>query len=132
MKFTVQQHQKKDFYETFCKWLAGHNFPEINQQILPENVFVCYEDDVPIYCIWVYFTDSKLCWIAWPASNKNVNYKRKENGLRFLMETVSKYCKKKKIQIILTTSGTESIIEPLLKSGFEIGDTGINHYTKRL
>jgi hypothetical protein len=132
MEFIVHKHSKEDFYPIFCKWLSGHSFPEINKDILPENVFVCYDDEVPIYCIWVYFTDSKLCWLAFPASNKNVNYKKKRGGLEFLLESVIKYCKRKKILTVITTSGTESIIEPLLKSGFTVGDEGVNHYLKKI
>jgi hypothetical protein len=132
MEFIVHKHSKEDFYSIFCKWLSGHSFPEINKDILPENVFVCYDDEVPIYCIWVYFTDSKLCWLAFPASNKNVNFKKKRGGLEFLLESVIKYCKRKKILTVITTSGTESIIEPLLKSGFTVGDEGVNHYLKKI
>ena len=132
MKFTVKQHSKEDFYETFSKWIAGHHFPPLDKRILPENVFVCYSDDIPVYCVWVYFTDSKLCWIAWPASNSNVISNRKKGGKRFLFEAVSKYCKKKKILLLLTTSSTETIIDSLLLSGFEEGDKGVNHYVKKL
>jgi hypothetical protein len=60
MEFIVHKHSKAEFYPIFCKWLEGHNFPEISDLILPENVFICYADEVPIYCIWLYRTDSKL------------------------------------------------------------------------
>jgi hypothetical protein len=97
MEFIVHKHSKAEFYPIFCKWLEGHNFPEISDLILPENVFICYADEVPIYCIWLYRTDSKLAWLAWPASNKNVNYKKKVGGMEFLLESVLKYCKRKNI-----------------------------------
>lgn len=132
MEFRVHKHSKAEFYPIYCKWLEGHDFPIINGAILPENVFTCYADEVPIYCIWLYFTDSKLCWVAFPASNKNVNYKKKIGGMEFLLNAVLKYCKRKKIETVITTSSTEAIIEPLLKAGFSIGDTGVNHYVKKV
>lgn len=132
MSFSVKKHSKEEFYETFCKWLDSQNFPQINKEILPENCFVAYVDEIPCYCIWVYFTDSKLAWIAFPASNKNVSYKKKQGGLDYLINYVCDYLKRKKILTVITTSGTENVIKVLEKSGFEIGDSQINHYIKKL
>ena len=132
MTFSVKRYDKSDFYETFSKWLLNHKFPLINDLVLPENVFVCSVDEVPCYCIWIYFTDSKLAWIAFPASNPNVSYKKRVNGLSYLINYVCDYAKKKKILSIITTSGTESVIESLIKNQFEIGDRNINHYTRKL
>lgn len=132
MEFIVHKHSKAEFYPIFCKWLEGHKFPIVSSLILPENVFICYADEVPIYCIWLYFTDSKLAWLAWPASNKNVNYKKKIGGMEFLLESVLKYCKRKKILTVITTSGTQTIIDPLLKVGFDLGDSAVNHYTRKI
>jgi len=132
MEFIVKKHSKEEFYETFCKWLDQHSFPLINELVLPNNVFVCYVGEIPIYCIWLYFTDSKLCWVAFPASNKNVNYKKRLGGMEFLLDSVSRYCKRKKIVSIITTSSTESVIKPLLNSGFELGDSNVNHYIKKI
>lgn len=132
MNYTVKKHSKLDFYPTYSKWVEGHNFPLVSDLILPENVFVVYNGEVPIYCIWVYFTDSRLSWVAFPASNKNVNYKQKIGGMEFLLKEVTKYCKRKKILMMITTSNTESINEALLKADFVVGDKGVNHFYKTL
>jgi hypothetical protein len=132
MDYVVRKHSKPSFYNTFCKWLVDHKFPVISDVILPENVFVCYVDEKPIYCIWLYFTDSKLCWIAFPASNKNIDYAYKKGGMDYLLETVLKYCKKKKILTVITTSNTKSIEDSLINSGFALGDEGVNHYLKTI
>lgn len=132
MKYSVKQHPKKEFYPIYCKWLETHNFPAIAEILLPENVFVFYTDEVPCYCLWLYFTDSKLCWIAFPASNKNVNFNKRNCGMEFLLNEVLKYCKKKKIAMVITTSNTEKIMESLLITGFVEGDKGVNHYVKIL
>ena len=133
MTFEVKQLNRKEFYPTFCKWLFEHNFPAISDAILPENVFVCHSDGLPIYAIWFYFTDSKsLAWLGWPVSNKNINFKKRDGGMEFLLEYVSNYAKKKKISLLFTTSNTEGVISPLLKNGFLIGDTKVNHYLKNI
>lgn len=71
-------------------------------------------------------------WIAFPASNKNVNYKQRIGGMEFLLEHIKNYAKKKGITTLFTTSGTESIIESLTKSGFEVGDANVNHFTIKI
>ena len=132
MAFEVKKHSKEEFYEIFSKWLDLHHFPRINKEVLPENCFVCYKNDLPIYSFWVYYTDSKLMWIAFPASNKNVNYKKRLGGMEFLLEHIKEYAKRKGIITLFTTSSTESIIESLTKSGFEIGDTNVNHMVYKI
>jgi len=131
MSFIVKKNSKEEFYEIFCKWLETQNFPLINKEVLPTNCFVCYADEVPCYCIWMYFTDSKLAWLAFPASNKNVNYNKKKGGLEFLINYVCDYLKRKRIVTAFTTSGTESVISALENTGFEVGDSCV-HYIKKL
>lgn len=129
----MKKHNKSEFYKTFSHWLDLHHFPRINELILPENVFVTYDkDDYPIYCVWFYFTDSKLAWIAFPASNKNIAYKKRQYGLDFLIKYVCNYAKKKGFLTVITTSGTDSVIESLTKNEFELGDSNISHYIKKL
>jgi len=132
MAFEVRKHSKEEFYEQFCKFLDLHHFPRIHKDVLPELVFVCYVKDIPIYSFWFFRTDSKLAWIAFPASNKNVNYKQRIGGMEFLLEHIKNYAKKKGIMTLFTTSGTESIIESLTKSGFEAGDANVNHFTIKI
>ena len=132
MNFQVKKHSKEEFYETFCNWLATQSFPLINKEILPENVFVLYSDEVPCYCVWIYYTDSKLAWLAFPASNKNVNYNKKKGGLPYLFNHVCDYLKKKKILTAFTTSSTSAVIEALKNSNFEVGDTNVSHFIRKL
>lgn len=133
MDFQVRKHSKEEFYDTFLNWLVSQSFPLINKEVLPEVCFVLYSGEVPCYSVWVYFTSSKgLAWIAFPSSNKDVNYNKKQGGLTYLFNFVNDYLKKKKILTVFTTSGTENVIKALKESGFEEGDSNISHYVKPL
>lgn len=132
MLFSVKKYSKEEFYEIFSKWLETQNFPSINKEVLPNNCFVCYADEIPCYCVWVYFTDSKLAWIAFPASNKNVNYNNKIGGLDFLINYVCNYLKNKKMLTVFTTSSTDSVTRSLEKNNFEIGDSNVSHFFRKL
>lgn len=131
MSFSVKKHSKEEFYDIFCKFLETQKFPLISKEVLPENCFVCYVDDIPCYSIWVYFTDSKLAWLSFPASNKNVSYNKKRGGLDYLMNYVCDYLKRKKILTAFTTSSTENVMISLEKNGFEKGDY-CTHFVRKL
>lgn len=134
MSFTVKKHSKEEFYQTFNKLLDLHKFPRINDKVLPEIAFAVYgENDIILYCFWFYFTSSKgLAWLAFPVSNKNINFNKREGALEFLLEHISNYAKRKGIITLFTTSSTEGVIQPLLKNGFDLGDQAVNHYVKSL
>lgn len=129
MGFEIKKHQKLEFYETFVKWCNQHKFPRISEEVLPENVFVCYnEDEIPVYCVWFYYTDSKLAWLAFPVSNNKIDYKKRKFGFDFLMIQIANYAKKKNIKMLFTTSSTESVVNSLDKAGFVQGDLNVNQY----
>lgn len=134
MSFHVQKHSKEEFYAEFIRLLDLHKFPRINDKVLPEIAFSVYgEDGIILYSFWFYFTSSKgLAWLAFPVSNKNIQFKKREGALAFLLEHISNYAKRKGIITLFTTSGTEGVIQPLLKNGFELGDESVNHYIKPL
>ena len=133
MKYLVKKQAKSDFYEIFERWSNLHKFPLMSKEILPENAFVCYnEDDDPIYSVWFYHTDSKLAWTAFPMSNKNIRYNKRERGLDFLFNYVNKYAKKKGYLSLITTSNTKEVISSLEKNGFLEADMNVNQYVKKL
>jgi hypothetical protein len=132
MSYKVIKHLKQDFYEDFCKLCDLHKFPRIHIDLLPEICFACYLDEVLIYSVWLYRTDSKLAWIAFPISNNKILHKKRKGGLDYLFNFVENYCKKKGIKMIFTTSSTEKIIETVINQGWQEGDANVNHYTKIL
>ena len=132
MQFTVKKHSKADFYSIYAKWLEQHNFPVLSDKILGENIFVCYRDDEPIYAVPFWFTDSKICIIAFVASNKSISYNQKKGGMDYLISEVIKYAKRKKMLTIYTTTTTESVIISLKNNGFTNGDLDSSQFFKKI
>lgn len=131
MAFSVKQLPKSEFYDIFASWLNSHDFPLIRESVLPENAFVCYSYGIPVYCYWVYFTGTALAWLGYSASNKEVPFSQREGGLGVLVTEIENYCKTLGIEILFTTTGTEAIMNPLIESGFTVGDACV-HLTKKL
>jgi len=132
MTYTVKKHSKEEFYPIYKKWLEQHSFPILNDKILGENIFVCYQEDVPIYAMPFWFTDSKICIIAFVASNKKVSYNKKRGGMDCLISEIIKYAKRKSMMTIYSTTTTESVITSLKNNGFTNGDLDSSQFFKTL
>jgi len=130
MQYTVKKHSKEEFYPIYQKWLEQHNFPILSDKILGDNIFVCYREDVPIYAMPFWFTDSKICIIAFVASNKKVGYNKKRGGMDFLISEIIKYAKRKSMMTIYTTTTTDSVITSLKNNGFTNGDLDSSQFFK--
>ena len=133
MKFTVKKHSTEEVYETMCSFWDMHKFPRVDLSYLPQNTFIVYLEEIPIYSMCFYFTDAKgLAWIAWQISNKNVPFKKRDGALAILLNHIENYAKKKGVKMIITTSNTEPVVDVLTKSGFKVADQNINQYIKAL
>ena len=120
------------FYPTMKAWWEGHNFPVLDRNFLPEEVFVCYNGHIAIYSICFYHTDSGLCWIGFPVSNPDVDKETKEGGFSNLLEAVSEYAKQCGYNFMFTTSPIKHVQDILVSSDFNLGDENVNHYLKIL
>lgn len=122
----------KDFYPILEYWWERHHFTAVSRGILPPEVFVVSKGETPIYSMFLYETNSGLCWIAWPLSNPDVSKTEKEGGLDFLIKKVSEYAKEKGFIVSFTTSPVRPVQESLKREGYQEGDVKVNHYLKIL
>ena len=122
MELVVRKKAKQEFLPTYKKWLEEHQFPTNCVAIMPENFFVCYCDEVPIYAVPFWHTDSKIAIIAFIASNKKANSKLKKGGLDYLIEQVIGYAKRKKYSCIFSPTTNETIIKSFYNNQFIDGD----------
>jgi hypothetical protein len=131
MKFTVIQELKKDFYPTYQAMCERHSFPAFAYPLLPESVFVCYNENKDVlYSIWVYNTDSGLAWMAFPVSNLEIKSEDRIGAFDFLIAEVEKWAKRQSYLFLFTTTGNKSVINALENNEFNIGDTNVDHYYK--
>lgn len=122
MELVVRKQSKLEFLPTYTKWLEKHQFPANCTSIMPENFFVCYADETPIYALPFWHTDSKICVIAFIASDKNANHRLKKGGLDYLIQQVIGYAKRKKYLAIFSSTTNETIIKSFYANEFVDGD----------
>lgn len=128
----VKLVKTESFYPIMQQWWKGHNFSEVSPSMLPETTFVCFKDDVPIYSMCFYNTDSNLCWLGWQIANPDTTRRQRRGGLRYLFTEIEKYARYVGYHVMFTTSNTPSVEATMKERDFQTGDTNVNHYIKIL
>ena len=134
MSFIVKKHSREEFYQVYNSWIENHGMPlnSVSIEVLPSNIFVCYNEEIPIYAIPFWFTDSRIAIASMVVSNKKINYKKRIGGLEFLVLHIIKYAKTKKLLSIFSPTKNDKFIEVLLKVGFVQGDEDSSQYFKKI
>ena len=128
----VEQKLTKEIYEMMKDWWLGNNFQVVSPSLLPQTTFVCYNDDeVPIYTMCFYHTDSNLAWIGWQLKNPDKSVDR-TGGLDYLFEAMEDFAKVNGYQVMFTTSNTPPVEEIMKNRQFNVGDRDVHHYLKLL
>lgn len=130
--FIVKKHKKEEFYSIYCNWSESHGFPIMNKQVLPELCFVCYNDEIPIYAMWYWFTDSKISILGFMMSDKTANYKLKIGGKQALIKRIIEYAKSKKQLLLYCPTTSKSVIDVIKEFGFFQGDSDSSQYFLQL
>lgn len=118
----------KMFYPTMVKWWEQHNWEVIKESSLPSLVFVSNNGTDDTYCCTLYETDSNFGFVAWQISNKEV--KKDPDDLVLIFNKIEEYAQKIGIEILFTTSGSQTVENALVDSGYKLGDTHVNQYYK--
>jgi|GEM_PF-3945098 len=129
----VELTRTKDSYSIISAWWKERNFPIVKPSILSQYTFLCYNDqDIPVYSMCFYNTDSDLCWIGWQASNPFVEKEDKEGCFDYLFKEIEKYAKELEYDTIFTTSNVGPVVDVLKNNNYKEGDEQVNHYLKTI
>lgn len=125
----VRVEKVEDFYKTMVKWWKQHDWKPLSINALPEKVFIIKRDNIDLYCCTLYETDSAFGIIAFQISNKEAT-NRKEGDLKMLFFAIEDYARDRGIEILFTTSSSPNVENELIDSGYILGDTNVNQYTR--
>lgn len=130
--FSCRIVDKVDFYDTLCEWWSEWKFPVLDIDSLPNNIFVVSKNEIDLYAIPVWLSDSNMCLLGFISGNKRTKKTDRANSLDYLVKYTESYLKDSGRKYIITVSGT-----PVLKKLFSDNDyilTGnnINEYIKKL
>lgn len=126
------RYRTMDIYIKVCEWWKAHGWPMLAPDFLPFEGYIISKDEVELYAVFLYVTDSSVCWLTFPVSNPEATHEQKQGGLEQLFLDVAEDAKKEGFRYMFTTSPLPRIQEALINTGFNLGDQNVNHYMKLL
>lgn len=120
-------------YEMLVDWWKFWKFPAPPIEMLPDSGVIVNKDGVDICAGFIYFTNSKTCWIEFIVSNPNV--RQKEDRREAIISVIDILCsvgKNNGYTIAYTSLKNESLQNKYLECGFIEGSKNCNEYIKRL
>ncbi len=126
--FKKRIEHKENFYKTIEQWWVDNDFPNIGFSAMPENIFIVSKDDVDLYAVPLYITDSSICIIGFPTGNKTADKEIKVGALDFIIEEIKKDIKEIGYDTILTASMNPKLMDLFVRCGFSVTDEGTTPY----
>ena len=96
MEFNINELNPSDYDEVLVNWWKEWGWTPPPKEFLPEDgqggIMVSYKNK-PVCAGFVYFTNSKVSWVEWIISDKNVDKKLRHNAVQFLIGVLTNACK---------------------------------------
>lgn len=120
-------------YEMLIDWWKFWKFPAPPIEMLPDSGVIVNKDGVDICAGFIYFTNSKTCWIEFIVSNPNVRQKEdRREAITSVIDILCSVGKNNGYTIAYTSLKNESLQNKYLECGFIEGSKNCNEYIKRL
>jgi hypothetical protein len=120
-------------YEMLVDWWKFWRFPAPPIEMLPDSGVIVNKDGVDICAGFIYFTNSKTCWIEFIVSNPSVKQKEdRREAITNVIEVLCSIGKNNGYTIAYTSLKNESLQNKYLECGFIEGSKNCNEYVKRL
>lgn len=120
-------------YEMLVDWWKFWKFPAPPIEMLPDSGVIVNKDGVDICAGFIYFTNSKTCWIEFIVSNPNVRQKEdRREAITNVIDVLCSIGKNNGYTIAYTSLKNESLQNKYLECGFVEGSKNCNEYVKRL
>jgi hypothetical protein len=120
-------------YEMLVDWWKFWKFPAPPIEMLPDSGVIVNKDGIDICAGFIYFTNSKTCWIEFIVSNPNVRQKEdRREAITNVIDILCSIGKNNGYTIAYTSLKNESLQNKYLECGFIEGSKNCNEYIKRL
>ena len=118
--FKIRLLQEKD-YEQLLVWWKWFRFPAPPKEMLPENALggvMVYENDINICAGFIYFTNSKMCWIEFIISNPEYKHKDRKLAVKLVIDSLCHLAKENSCKVAFTSVKNQSLLNIYLENGF--------------
>lgn len=101
-------------YPVLCRWWSWFRFPPPPQDCLPGNGtsgIMVMKDGVNICAGFIYFTNSKLCWLEFIVSNPDYREKDRVEAIQFLINELAGIAQRKGFKGVFSSIKNKNLIK---------------------
>ncbi len=130
-----QEKDKEEYWHIIKKWREDWGHPPLSIKSLPEIGVMVFFNNKPVYCGWLYRTDSNIAVIGWLLSSKSKEFKKIKKGLlEFLIDTLEKTAASLDFETVLLPARNPSLISKLLTMNYNLkfADCKMTNFFKKI
>lgn len=116
-------------YAEFKSWWKAWGWEPFPKPFLPETGLVVYEGNTNICAVWLYRTDTAICWVENMISNKEYKGKRNE-AILLLLSEIEKEAKSQGFKMIITATKCKGLVKKFIDSGYIESDKAMEHFVR--
>lgn len=112
---------REDDYPQLCDWWKWNRFPVLERDYLPSNGLggiMIAKDGVDIVAGFLYFTNSKMCWLEFIVRNPKYRNKDAKEAIRLLIDELTGVAQRKGCKAIFSSIKRESLVGHYEACGF--------------
>lgn len=129
---TFRYFQEED-YNMLLEWWKFWKFTPPALDMLPTSGVIVNKDGVDLCAGFVYFTNSKMCWIEFIVSNPNVRQKEdRREAITNVVDILCSVAKNNDYSVAYASLKNYNLEKKYLECGFILGSTNCNEYIKIL
>jgi hypothetical protein len=121
--FGIRELTEND-YDMLLDWWKWFRFPAPPKVCLPDNGtggIMVMKEGVPVCAGFVYYTNSRMCWIEYIVSNPEYKNKDRKEAIRFLIKELCKMAKEQGFLAAFTSVKNQNLINHYADCGFAKG-----------
>lgn len=129
--FRVVSVNLEQDYQDLVKWWKDWGWPPFPQEFLPQGAMVKHGDD-KVCAVFLYETNTPICWIENYISNKDLSKEVRDGGLNLLIDAALDIAKDNGFKVAMSAVKHNNLSRRLLEKGFVESDNGLTNYIRGL
>lgn len=129
--FEVRPYKKED-YQDFCAWWAQWGWDAVPLEFLPADGVVVSVDGKPVCAVFIYLTNTPICWIENYISSKDCDKAVRGDALDLLILSALEKAKDLGACVAMSSIRHAGLGRRLEKSGFVVSDKNMTAYMRGL
>lgn len=119
-------------YQELSRWWKDWGWHPVPQNCLAPTGLMIENDGVPVCAVWLYRTDSPVCWAEYYVSSKDAAPEVRRMALDFLIGCIVDEATEMGFKFVMSSVKHNSLCRKLENNGFLQSDQGMTHYIKVL